>query len=127
MGTSDHDKKEKVPPETLGKKKSSREVHTSFGEPVKVFYGPEDLADFDPERDLGEPGAYPFTRGIYPTMYRSQLWTMRPYSGMAMAEETNERFKFLLRSGQTGLRAKRRSGARRTGQKRSHRGNHRVR
>ncbi len=103
MGTSDYDKKEKVPPERFEKKKGPREVHTSFGEPVKVFYGPEDLADFDPERDLGEPGAYPFTRGIYPTMYRSQLWTMRPYSGMATAEETNERFKFLLRSGQTGL------------------------
>ena len=62
MGTSDHDKKEKVPPETLGKKKSSREVHTSFGEPVKVFYGPEDLADFDPERDLG--GAWRLS--VYP-------------------------------------------------------------
>jgi methylmalonyl-CoA mutase N-terminal domain/subunit len=103
MGPADNGKKETVRPEKFEKKKGPRTVHTSFGEPVKVFYGPEDLEGFDPERDLGEPGSYPFTRGIYPTMYRSQLWTMRPYSGMATAEETNERFKFLLRSGQTGL------------------------
>jgi methylmalonyl-CoA mutase N-terminal domain/subunit len=103
MGPADHGKKETVRPKRLEKEKGPRSVHTSFGEPVKVFYGPEDLEGFDPGRDLGEPGSYPFTRGIYPTMYRSQLWTMRPYSGMATAEETNERFTFLLRSGQTGL------------------------
>lgn len=84
-------------------KKKEREVYTSFGEQVKVFYAPEDLKDFDYERDLGDPGTYPFTRGIYPTMYRGQLWTMRPYAGMGTSEETNKRFKFLLASGQTGL------------------------
>lgn len=85
------------------KKKGVREAYTSFGEEVKISYGPEDLKDFDYQRDLGDPGAYPFTRGIYPSMYRSQLWTMRPYAGLATAEETNARFKFLLKSGQTGL------------------------
>jgi methylmalonyl-CoA mutase N-terminal domain/subunit len=90
-------------PESKEKKKGPRDAYTSFGEKVKVFYDPRDLEGFDYQRDLGDPGTYPFTRGIYPTMYRSQLWTMRPYAGMATAEETNERFKFLLQSGQTGL------------------------
>ncbi len=86
-----------------GEKKKVREAYTSFGQPVKVFYTPEDLREFDYEHDLGDPGSYPFTRGIYPTMYRGQIWTMRPYAGMATSEETNRRFKFLLASGQTGL------------------------
>jgi len=94
---------DEVSKEGEGKKKGVRDVRTSFGEPVKVFYGPEDLVGWDYQRDLGDPGTYPFTRGIYPTMYRRQLWTMRPYAGMATAEETNRRFKFLLKSGQTGL------------------------
>ncbi len=104
MSTSDIDVKRGGDPAEGGKKKKSvREAYTSFGKEVKVFYGPEDLQGFDSQRDLGEPGAYPFTRGIYPTMYRNQLWTMRPYAGMATSEETNKRFKFLLKSGQTGL------------------------
>jgi len=85
------------------KNRGPREAYSSFGEPVKISYGPDDLQGFDYQHDLGDPGNYPFTRGIYPTMYRSQLWTMRQYAGMATAEETNERFKFLLKSGQTGL------------------------
>ncbi len=97
------EKKEKASVKGVEKKPKIREAYTSFGQPVKVHYGPEDLEGFDPRRDLGDPGSFPFTRGIYPTMYRSQLWTMRPYAGMATAEETNERFKFLLNSGQTGL------------------------
>jgi methylmalonyl-CoA mutase N-terminal domain/subunit len=92
-----------APADKAEKKKSVREVTTSFGEPVKVSYGAEDLEHFDPARDLGQPGAYPFTRGIYPTMYRSELWATRQYAGMGTSEETNERFKFLLKSGQTGL------------------------
>jgi methylmalonyl-CoA mutase N-terminal domain/subunit len=103
MGASDVAAKGKKPAGSTEKKKGPREAYTSFGEPVKVSYGPKDLPGFDYEQDLGDPGAYPFTRGIYPTMYRSQLWTMRPYAGLATAEETNERFKFLLKSGQTGL------------------------
>ena len=69
---------------------------------MKIVFGPEDWAG-DPERDLGEPGRYPFTRGIHPTMYTSRLWTMRQYAGFGTAEETNERFRRLLAGGQTGL------------------------
>ena len=58
---------------------------------------------FDPGRDLGLPGEYPFTRGVQPTMYRSRFWTMRQYAGFATAEETNRRFRYLLDQGQTGL------------------------
>jgi methylmalonyl-CoA mutase, N-terminal domain len=59
--------------------------------------------DLDYERDLGYPGQFPFTRGVYPSMYRGQLWTMRQFAGFGTAEETNERFRFLLEHGQTGL------------------------
>jgi methylmalonyl-CoA mutase N-terminal domain/subunit len=59
--------------------------------------------DFDPATELGEPGAFPFTRGPYPTMYRSRLWTMRQYAGMGSADDTNRRFRYLLDHGQTGL------------------------
>jgi methylmalonyl-CoA mutase N-terminal domain/subunit len=62
-----------------------------------------DAIDFDPDRDLGFPGEYPFTRGVQPTMYRSRFWTMRQYAGFATAEETNRRFRYLLEQGQTGL------------------------
>ncbi len=58
---------------------------------------------FEPERDLGRPGSFPFTRGIYPRMYRDRLWTMRQYAGFGSAQETNRRFRFLLDQGQTGL------------------------
>lgn len=71
--------------------------------PVQRVYGPEDLQDWAPERDLGQPGQYPFTRGIHGTMYRGRLWTMRQFAGFGSAEETNARFKFLLQQGQTGL------------------------
>jgi methylmalonyl-CoA mutase N-terminal domain/subunit len=70
---------------------------------IKTAYDAADLEGFDPGRDLGEPGAMPFTRGVYPTMYRGRLWTMRQYAGMATAEETNARFRYLLEHGQTGL------------------------
>jgi methylmalonyl-CoA mutase N-terminal domain/subunit len=69
----------------------------------KTVYRAEDLAGFDPDRDLGYPGQYPFTRGIHPTMYRGRLWTMRQYSGMGDAEESNRRYKFLLANGSDGL------------------------
>jgi methylmalonyl-CoA mutase N-terminal domain/subunit len=62
-----------------------------------------DALAFDPDRDLGYPGEYPFTRGVQPTMYRSRFWTMRQYAGFATAEETNRRFRYLLEQGQTGL------------------------
>jgi methylmalonyl-CoA mutase N-terminal domain/subunit len=71
--------------------------------PVEPLYGPEDPAGFDPARDLGYPGDFPFTRGIQPTGYRGRLWTMRQYAGFGSAEETNARFRWLLTQGQTGL------------------------
>jgi len=70
---------------------------------LKLVYASEDLGEFDAERQLGEPGRSPYTRGIHPTMYRARLWTMRQYAGMATAEETNRRFRYLLDHGQTGL------------------------
>jgi methylmalonyl-CoA mutase, N-terminal domain len=76
---------------------------TDAGIEVRPLYGPSDLAGFDPERDLGSPGRPPFTRGVYPSMYRGRLWTMRQYAGMGTAEETNRRFRYLLDHGQTGL------------------------
>src|ERR1700722_4334056 len=71
--------------------------------PRKKVYQAEDLAGFGPERGLGYPGQYPFTRGVRPTMYRGRLWTMRQYSGMGDAEESNRRYKFLLAQGGDGL------------------------
>src|SRR6478736_423781 len=62
-----------------------------------------DSVDIDYERDLGYPGVYPFTRGVYPSMYRGKLWTMRQFAGFGGAEETNERFRYLREHGQTGL------------------------
>jgi methylmalonyl-CoA mutase, N-terminal domain len=69
----------------------------------KPVYGPEDLRGFDVAAKLGSPGAYPFTRGIHPSMYGGRLWTMRQFSGFGTAEDTNRRYKFLLEHGQTGL------------------------
>jgi methylmalonyl-CoA mutase N-terminal domain/subunit len=66
-------------------------------------YSPADLAGWDPERDLGYPGVFPFTRGIQPTMYRGRLWTMRQYAGFGTAAESNARFRYLLAQGVTGL------------------------
>src|SRR3954462_2562284 len=73
---------------------------TISGEPVEPLYSSEDLPD--PER-IGFPGECPFTRGVYPSMYRGRLWTMRQFAGFGTAEETNERFRYLLEHGQTGL------------------------
>ena len=81
----------------------SAERRTHAGIEIKPVYRPDDLEGFEPQRDLGSPGEEPFTRGIYPTMYRGRLWTMRQYAGMGTAAETNERFRYLLEQGQTGL------------------------
>ena len=70
---------------------------------VDRLYTPLDIKDTDYNEDLGLPGEYPFTRGVQPTMYRGRLWTMRQYAGFASAEESNERYKYLLEQGQTGL------------------------
>ncbi len=71
--------------------------------PIKRVYTPEDIKDMDYTRDLGFPGEYPFTRGLHATMYRGRLWTMRQFSGYGTAEQTNQRFKYLLKEGETGL------------------------
>jgi methylmalonyl-CoA mutase N-terminal domain/subunit len=71
--------------------------------PIDPLYGPEDAPAGGYEAALGHPGEFPFTRGVYPSMYRGKLWTMRQFAGFGTAEDTNERFKFLLEQGQTGL------------------------
>ena len=76
---------------------------TISGEEVERLYTPADIAGFDYENKLGFPGEYPFTRGVQPTMYRGRLWTMRQYAGFGTARETNERYRYLLKQGQTGL------------------------
>ncbi|MGA8014479.1 MAG: methylmalonyl-CoA mutase family protein [Candidatus Dormiibacterota bacterium] len=81
----------RVPDDTLG------------GIPLAPVYGPEDAAGRDLARDLPRPGDYPYTRGIHPTMYRARLWTMRQFAGFGSAEQTNQRYRFLLEQGQTGL------------------------
>lgn len=73
------------------------------GHPIQALYAPDDLEDFDPEQELGFPGEPPYTRGIHPGMYRGRLWTMRQFSGFGTARDTNQRFLYLLRQGQTGL------------------------
>ncbi|MBU1700798.1 MAG: methylmalonyl-CoA mutase, partial [Candidatus Eisenbacteria bacterium] len=70
---------------------------------LKPLYTPADAAGVEHDRDLGYPGSYPFVRGVQPTMYRGRPWTMRQYAGFGTARETNERFRYLLEQGQTGL------------------------
>ena len=82
-------------------------VRTSFttisGRPIDELYRPGDVADLDYARDLGDPGQYPFTRGIHRTMYRGRAWTMRQFAGFGSAAQTNARFKYLLEHGGHGL------------------------
>ncbi|HET7037571.1 MAG TPA: methylmalonyl-CoA mutase family protein [Thermomicrobiaceae bacterium] len=82
-----------------------RDFTTVSGEPVQSLYTPADLerVGFDAARDLGQPGQFPYTRGIHESMYRGQLWTMRMFAGFGSAEETNARFRYLLEHGETGL------------------------
>jgi methylmalonyl-CoA mutase N-terminal domain/subunit len=79
------------------------EFATTSGIPLKRVYTPLDVRKLDYLRDVGFPGEYPYTRGVYPTMYRGRFWTMRQYAGFGTAEQTNERFRYLLHEGQTGL------------------------
>jgi methylmalonyl-CoA mutase N-terminal domain/subunit len=79
------------------------EFITTSSEPVERLYTPLDVADLDYTKDLGNPGEYPYTRGVHPTLHRGRLWTMRMFAGFGTAEETNQRFKYLLEQGQTGL------------------------
>ncbi|MCD6110525.1 MAG: methylmalonyl-CoA mutase family protein [Thermoplasmata archaeon] len=81
----------------------AKSFRTLSGIEVKRLYTPLDIEDLDYSEDIGFPGEYPFTRGIHATMYRGRLWTFRQFSGFGTAEETNERFKYLLAHGETGL------------------------
>ncbi len=79
------------------------EFTTISGYPIRRLYTQADLANWDPDRDLGYPGEPPYTRGIHSTMHRSRLWTMRQFAGFGAADDTNKRFRYLLAQGQTGL------------------------
>ena len=76
---------------------------TESGTPFESVYGPEALADFDPATALGEPGEFPYTRGVYPSMYTTRPWTMRQYAGFGTAAESNARYQELIAHGTTGL------------------------
>jgi len=84
---------------------SERRFRTTSDIEVAELYTADNLSGWDPATELGNPGEYPFTRGVQPSMYRGRLWTMRQYAGFATAAETNRRFKYLLAQGQTGLSA----------------------
>jgi methylmalonyl-CoA mutase N-terminal domain/subunit len=99
----DKGKKEWRGKPTPGDEAQQREFLTSSGIDILDVYDPSDIAGFDYSGHLGFPGEAPFTRGIYPTMYRGRLWTMRQYAGFGSAEDTNKRFKYLIGEGQTGL------------------------
>ena len=92
-----------VAAKSLDKLPEREDLVTSSDIPVGRVYMPLDVSDFAYLQDLGFPGEYPFTRGVYPTMYRSRFWTMRQYAGFGTAEQTNQRFKYLLEQGQKGL------------------------
>jgi methylmalonyl-CoA mutase, N-terminal domain len=85
------------------RKERQEEFITLSGVPVEPLYTEKDLKDFSYARDLGDPGEYPYTRGIHRTMYRGKLWTMRQFSGFGSPEDTNQRLHYLLKQGQTGL------------------------
>jgi len=81
----------------------NNEFITTSSEPIDRIYTPLDTKDSDYAEDLGMPGEYPYTRGVHATMHRGRLWTMRMFAGFGTAEETNQRFTYLLDQGQTGL------------------------
>ena len=83
--------------------KPEKTIETISGLPLKAVYTADDIKDLDYNRDLAEPGQFPYTRGIHHNMYQGKLWTMRQFAGYGGPEETNARFKYLLSQGQTGL------------------------
>jgi methylmalonyl-CoA mutase N-terminal domain/subunit len=97
--------REPLPRPVTGEKPAERssEFTTISGHPIRRLYSRSDLTGWDPNRDLGLPGAPPYTRGIHPAMYRGRLWTMRQFAGFGSARDTNERFRYLLSQGQAGL------------------------
>jgi methylmalonyl-CoA mutase N-terminal domain/subunit len=82
---------------------AERQAASPSGLPIEAVVTANDLRDWDPERDLGYPGQFPFTRGVYPTMYRGRLWTTRQYAGFGSAVESNQRYRYLLAQGVKGL------------------------
>jgi methylmalonyl-CoA mutase, N-terminal domain len=94
-----------LPPRTLGEKqpKTTREFTTISGHSIRELYTPADLPNWDADNDLGQPGSPPYARGIHPAMYRNRLWTMRQFAGFGCAQDTNQRFRYLLSQGQAGL------------------------
>jgi methylmalonyl-CoA mutase N-terminal domain/subunit len=94
--------KTELPPPAAEQKSDAR-FTTISGRPIERLYGPASVPGFDPRADLGEPGQYPFTRGVHETMYRGKVWTMRQFAGFGSAAQTNERFKYLLEHGVHGL------------------------
>ena len=90
--------------ETAEKIKTTDMKFTSLsGEEIDILYSPEDVEKIDYDKEIGFPGEYPYTRGIHPNLYRGKLWTMRQFAGFGSPEDTNQRFKYLLQYGQTGL------------------------
>jgi len=90
-------------PQSLDRPERKPRFTSLSGLDIQRVYRPDDLKGWSPERDLGAPGEFPYTRGIHPTMYRGRLWTMRQFAGFGSAEDTNRRFAYLLARGQTGL------------------------
>jgi methylmalonyl-CoA mutase, N-terminal domain len=86
-----------------GRRAPKETAETMSGVPIEPLYTPDDLSEWSYEEKLGYPGEFPYTRGVYPSMYRGQLWTIRQFAGYGTAEETNRRYKFLLSQGQAGL------------------------
>jgi len=103
IGRSKEKWERKTLPKSLERMPERGEFSTSSNIRVSRVYTPIDIAKLDYLQDLGFPGEYPFTRGVYPTMYRARFWTMRQYAGFGTAEQTNQRFKYLLGQGQMGL------------------------
>jgi methylmalonyl-CoA mutase N-terminal domain/subunit len=95
---------EEIVKPALAKSPERKELFTTpSGVPVERLYAQDDIAALEYLRDLGFPGAFPYTRGVHPTAYRGRLWTMRQYAGFGAASETNQRFRYLLAEGQSGL------------------------
>src|SRR5256885_1837535 len=95
----------KSPDESRAKEMKERRERfsTPSGLPLERLYTEGSLGDWNPEEALGYPGEFPYTRGIYPSMYRGRLWTMRQYAGFGSATESNQRYRYLLNKGQSGL------------------------
>jgi len=94
---------EETTPQSHAELSADPRTHTESGLPIRPVYGPEALEGFDPAAALGDPGEFPFTRGVYPTMYTGRPWTMRQYAGFGTAKESNERYKQLVAHGTGGL------------------------